>query len=166
MSNILKTGLALVVAALMVVAAMNAYQDPQATKAGPKVEMSARDKAWLRTRLARPTPPPPKPGQIEVLLVWRSDPDGPKARPIVPLVDHPEGVHGVYGMDVTSSDANAKLLRYQDLSTSLSPPGAYLVVVDRLGHPIANTPVLTKVTVQQAFEIGEGKRTSFDYSKI
>ena len=127
-------------------------------------DLSSEDRAWLRERLARPKMPLPKPRQPEVLLLWEAPIDAPKVRPVVSLVDHPEGVQGVYGMDVANSDAIGIPLHIENLARSLPTRGAWIVVLDRYGRKTGATPIISPDTVRQAFALAQGKRTDLEGS--
>ena len=106
--------------------------------------------------------PGPKPGQPEVLLLWRSEQDASKVKDYVLMVDHPEGLDGVYGMDVASTDALAIKLRFQELMGTRPLPGAWLMVIDKFGHPITSTPILSKSNIDRAFQKAKGVPVSLD----
>lgn len=156
----------LTVFALVLVAAGNALRhggaiEPNATGS----DLSASDQAWLTERLARPASAPPKPEQPQVLLLWREPTDAAKVRPILPLVDHPEGLNGVYGMDVTNTDKLKLQLRYNELMQGQPVAGAWIVALDGLGHLLGSTPILTKPMVDMAFQMAQGKPVHFPDSE-
>ncbi|MDQ2731439.1 MAG: peroxiredoxin family protein [Armatimonadota bacterium] len=152
--------------ALVLVAAGNALrQSGPIGKTTPGSDLSADDQAWLKDRLARPAPALPKTEQPQVLLLWREPTDAAKVRPIVSLVDHPEGLNGVYGMDVTSSDKLALPLRFNELMEGQPISGAWLVALDGIGHVIGSTPVMTKPMVDLAFQMAQGKPVQFPGSE-
>ncbi|MCA1596331.1 MAG: peroxiredoxin family protein, partial [Chloroflexi bacterium] len=148
------------VAAALLAAAFSALRgnnDPTADGG-----LSAVDQAWLARRLARPAMPAPKPGQPEVLLLWRTRQDADKVKDYIALVDHPEGLQGVYGMDVASSDALAIKIHFQELMASRPVPGAWLVVLDKFGHPLVSTPLLSKKNIENAFRKASGQSVQLD----
>ncbi|HET6385690.1 MAG TPA: redoxin domain-containing protein [Armatimonadota bacterium] len=151
---------ALVAVALVGQLRSNETAIPQNANSQP----SAADLAWLKQRLRRPAEPAPKPGQAQVLLIWRAPEDAARVRPVIDLVDHPEGVRGVYGMDVADSDALAMKLNVESLRQSLPTGGAWLIALDRDSRKLGATPLITPATVQESFELAEGQKVTLDGS--
>jgi hypothetical protein len=147
---------------VLIVAGQSMYEGTRnATLPVSEVPLSASDQSWFQQRKARPSPPGPKAHQPEVLLLWRGRLDVHRVRPLVPLVDYPQGLDGVYGMDVTSTDHLAGPLQYGQLMTGQSISAAWLVVVDGQGRQLGSTPELTPKTIALAFRMARGEKVFF-----
>jgi peroxiredoxin len=157
----LKLIVELALVAIVIIAAVGAVRQNLDAAPGPGTNLSDSDRAWLKERLARGAAPAPPHGMPQVLLLWREPMDAGTVRPLLPLVDHPEGLDGVYGWDATSGDRDTRALNLASITASLPANGSWLVVLDKYGHQIGLTALLNKDTINKAFEMARGLPVQF-----
>src|SRR6185312_8008827 len=95
------------------------------------------------------------------ILLWRDPMDASKVRPVASLVDHPEGLNGVYGTDVSDTDPLGTKLDLEQVRATLPVPGAWIVVRDKAGVVLGETPVLTAANIHKAFQMAAGAAVKF-----
>jgi hypothetical protein len=79
-------------------------------------------------------------------------------RGLLPLVDHPEGLDGVYGADVIEEarDPLFAPLFVSDIMGRLPASGAWIYVQDSTRHRVGLTPVVNPDTISDAFKLAKG----------